>query len=87
MKATNRELQAGDRVRLIKNSGPYKVGDEAVIFDSTISQHYDWGAQFDKALGHHCNGECKNGHGRYIDEDEVELVSRGQRIVTHFQIY
>ena len=74
------KFEIGDRVKVVKigeflECTNVKIGDEATIkgFDGVDPKI---ALEFDEPIegGHDCCRLCKKLHGRWVDEDEIELI-------------
>lgn len=74
-------FQIGDRVRCI-NEWPDKndeinIGDTGTVCEVNEVGDLSVGVSWDHAiiLGHSCKGNCAYGHGWYVNESDIELIS------------
>lgn len=79
------KFKIGDRVKAIKkpNGNPGITGKIGTVRGTGEFSHSLIAVEFDEEItrGHSCNDRCKSGHGRWCDEDSLELLKPNQKIV------
>ena len=74
MTFTNK-FKVGDTVRMIEEHNKPTKGSIGTVVK--VNNSCDYGIEFDNAIGgHDCNGRCKDKHGWFCYEEDIELVSR-----------
>lgn len=75
------QFQIGDRVRCVNecpddNDGIH-IGDTGTVCDIDEVGRLSVGVSWDHeiSLGHTCKGGCAHGHGWYVNESDIELIS------------
>lgn len=82
--ANKSQFRIGDRVRCVRDrDGSCVVGEVGTVVDFTSSYV---GVNFDKHIGgHSMSGKARAGHGWYLLEDELELLTiKNPKIVITF---
>ena len=74
-------FQIGDRVCCINefpdDNEEIHIGDTGTVCDIDEDDRLSVGVSWDHEimLGHACKGNCNQGHGWYVNESDVELIS------------
>lgn len=82
------KFKKGDRVRVVSNNGVsyIPIVRDRKLIGTILAENSDfskdewgtcWHIRFDESFkgGHDCFGKCEDGHGQYISECDLELVS------------
>ena len=78
------QFQIGDRVRCVNEwpdeNDEINIGDTGTVCSVDDDGALSVGVSWDHAisLGHSCKGNCAWGHGWYINESDIELISEAE---------
>jgi len=77
-KHTERTLKIGDRITMKSDYDNAKKGMTGTIKEVTGSRY---GIDFDDLRdGHECHGNCRSGHGYYVNKTDVELIDQEDKV-------
>lgn len=75
------QFQIGDRVccinEFLDDNEEIHIGDTGTVCDIDEGGRLFVGVSWDHEimLGHTCRGNCNQGHGWYVNESDIELIS------------